>query len=652
MSKLGNSLRTQLIFLTIVSLLLLAGTLEFIHLLGQRDVLINSERRVGLTLIRSVNNTIDSVRSFITTLSDISELDSRLDELVQLNANIDFIAVTDDDGNIIVHSNENYVGTRVDELAQLSVDTTIPRTVPGFGEIYLTSLVFDSGELRGPSQYWIVVASGADLLRSQLLNTALSSILVTVIFTLIAAIVIIFFVQTYFVHPLEQLTQAANMIEAGDLAIQVATKQNNEIGQLARSFNQMTQRLAISINTLEERVRERTHDLEIARDQAEQASRAKSDFLSNMSHELRTPLNMVIGYTSSMLNMPLMYNNVTLPEVFRKDIELIRDSGKHLLTLINDILDLSKVEAGKLKLSFSAVDLNSTFDGVIAASLGLVGDKPLQLRQNYPDNLPQVWADPVRVRQILLNLLSNGIKYTETGSVTLSAEVVGETVHIAVTDTGPGIPESAIQNIFDRFEQFNQNRGEVQGTGLGLDISQRLAQLHGAQITIDSKVGMGSTFAFTLPIATEEQLGEKSEPQSSAANSELFTRNATLQITTLIIASEISTRQALRRIVEEQGMLVVEASESQHAVRLAMGVLPELIILDSEMDTVNHQQLLAELQNDADTQAIPIILLENGRNAPDIQSDLIKTRVQKPINPTEIIQTLQSISNNQPSKEI
>ena len=384
MRKNSTSIRFQITLVTLISILILSVVLVTFDLSKQQSVLINSERRVGLTLILSVNNTITSVKPFISTLSDIAELDTRLSELVQLNDNIDFIAVTDVTGTVIFHSEQAHEDTRVEEIAQLPENTTVLRSISEFGEVYLTSLTFDSSDLDDPEAYQIVIASASEPIRNQIRAGLLSSVLVTAIFALATAIVIILLMQHYFVRPLEYLTDAAEAIEAGDLTREVTIEQRNEIGQLARSFNRMTRQLTSSINTLEERVRERTSELEIARDKAELASRAKSDFLSNMSHELRTPLNMVIGYTSSMLTMPEMYNNVGLPEIYRSDIELIQDNGRHLLTLINDVLDLSKVEAGKLELHFSAVDLNAIFDSVMSTSLGLIGDKPIQIRRKLP----------------------------------------------------------------------------------------------------------------------------------------------------------------------------------------------------------------------------------------------------------------------------
>ena len=144
-----------------------------------------------------------------------------------------------------------------------------------------------------------------------------------------------------------------------------------------------------------------------------------------MSHELRTPLNMVIGYTSSILDMPQMYENQEVPEVFRKDIELIKSSGEYLLTLINDILDLSKIESGKFEINPVAFDINPVLEGVMATALGLVKEKPIQLKPDYDTDLPLIHGDPMRIRQILLNLMSNAVKYTVSGSVVLVCQATG-----------------------------------------------------------------------------------------------------------------------------------------------------------------------------------------------------------------------------------
>ncbi|MCA9904854.1 MAG: hypothetical protein KC547_13450, partial [Anaerolineae bacterium] len=264
-------------------------------------------------------------------------------------------------------------------------------------------------------------------------------------------------------------------------------------------------------------------DLDAAQHVAENASRAKSVFLSNMSHELRTPLNVIIGYTSSMLNMPQMFDNRRLPAAYRPYIQLVEESGHYLLGLINDVLDLSKIEAGKLELHCSPMALPDLMRGVLTTSIALLKDKKLSLLPDFPDDIPFVWGDAMRVRQILLNLMSNAVKFTETGSITLSARVEGAHVHIAVSDTGIGMPESVLESIFNRFQQASSDTDRrYGGTGLGLDISRRLVDMHGGELHVESVVNQGSVFSFTLPLATEEQTRDLFGPALEDANITIF----------------------------------------------------------------------------------------------------------------------------------
>jgi signal transduction histidine kinase len=261
----------------------------------------------------------------------------------------------------------------------------------------------------------------------------------------------------------------------------------------------------------EQALRAINQQLEAAQRRAEQASEAKTVFLSNMSHEMRTPLNVIIGYAIAMLEASPIYEGVLLPEIYRKDIQLMQDNARYILRLINDLLDLSKIEAGRFQLRRTNVDLVALLNEVVADSAGLVKGKPIQIHAQFANALPLVWADPVRVRQIALNLMSNAIKFTKAGSVTIAAEADDGIVRVAVIDTGIGISESALPHLFERFQQTDSRQG---GTGLGLHISKQLAQMHGGDLTVSSQLGQGSTFTFTLPVS--QNAGNKSATPRSA----------------------------------------------------------------------------------------------------------------------------------------
>ena len=227
----------------------------------------------------------------------------------------------------------------------------------------------------------------------------------------------------------------------------------------------------------------------------------KSDFMATMSHELRTPLTSIIGYSDMLLS------GMTgeLNEKQSAFVDSILKGGESLLNLINDVLDLTKIEAGRLELNREAVDLRAALLGVLPVVKPRAQDKRIRISTFLPTDLPLVWADPGKLNQILLNLITNGIKYThENGSVSVEARTVDETVEIWVNDTGIGIAREDQDKVFQRFTQIDSSATRSQGgTGLGLAIVRELVELHGGAIRVQSKLGKGSSFIFTMPISTK-----------------------------------------------------------------------------------------------------------------------------------------------------
>lgn len=237
-----------------------------------------------------------------------------------------------------------------------------------------------------------------------------------------------------------------------------------------------------------------------AAERLRELDRSKRRFLANMSHELRTPLTNIIGFSRLMLKEiggPLTEQN-------REDIEIIYNNGQHLLGLINDLLDVSQIEAGLMELEFRAVDLADLISSVMATASALVRDKDVQLRQEIAPDLPIVQADKTRIRQVLLLLLSNAAKFTDRGSITVRAWLDGEQVAISIRDTGIGILPEDLERIFERFEQGTLESGRrPNGTGLGLALSKEFVEMHGGRIWVESEVGKGSAFTLTLPLRTD-----------------------------------------------------------------------------------------------------------------------------------------------------
>ncbi len=253
---------------------------------------------------------------------------------------------------------------------------------------------------------------------------------------------------------------------------------------------------------------------------AKEADRLKSEFVANISHELRTPLNAIIGFAQVILNEI----DGPLTDTQREDLSAIYSSAQHLLNLVNDILDLSKIEAGKMELHKEWVDIKELVYGVMATTLTLIGDKDIKLIERVAEDLPPVYVDRTRIRQVILNLLSNAAKFTERGTITLTVDRLVETVDsrpqlfllFTVADTGIGIAPENIPIVFEEFRQVDSSLArQAEGTGLGLPISKRLVELHGGRLWVESRVGVGSRFCFTLPFhispAQKHEGGDKDE---------------------------------------------------------------------------------------------------------------------------------------------
>jgi signal transduction histidine kinase len=289
-------------------------------------------------------------------------------------------------------------------------------------------------------------------------------------------------------------------------------RKEREIKNELFDSQQEVQRSYMRQKALTDQLQSTNRELEDARGAALEAKNFRGQFLANMSHELRTPLNAIIGFSETMLNFPMMYDNVGLPAAYQTDMTQIYNSGKHLLQLINDILDLSKVDAGKLDLEVEEVDLDNIFKSVLSTAQGLVGEKPIKMKRSTPSILPHVCGDSLRLRQVILNLMSNAAKFTDAGSITLGARDDGNNeITVWIADTGIGIAPQDLDTIFEEFRQGASGRRKGRaGSGLGLAISKQLLKLMGGRIWVESKLGQGSIFYFTVPLWVPEPVAEHS----------------------------------------------------------------------------------------------------------------------------------------------
>jgi two-component system, NtrC family, sensor kinase len=323
---------------------------------------------------------------------------------------------------------------------------------------------------------------------------------------LLLAVATAYFLARRLVRPIESIQSAAAQIGAGALDMRIENTSHDELGALAEEFNRMAAQLQESYADLEQKVQERTQELATAlaeldekSRELEAASRHKSEFLANMSHELRTPLNAILGFSQ-------LLRERVFGELNEKQEEYLDDilgSANHLLALINDILDLSKVEAGQIELRVAPFSLREALErGVVMVRERATKDGVQVAVTDLPE-IDTVVGDERRVRQVIFNLLSNAVKFTPVGGeVDVRAVQVNGEIRIAVSDTGPGIALEDHDRIFEEFQQTEAGAAQREGTGLGLALSKRLVELHGGRIWVDSELGRGSTFVFTLPRAS------------------------------------------------------------------------------------------------------------------------------------------------------
>lgn len=347
-------------------------------------------------------------------------------------------------------------------------------------------------------------------------------------------------------------------------------------------------------------------ELRVAKGEAEEANRIKSQFLASMSHELRTPLNAIIGY-SEMLQEDAKDSG---QDAFVPDLHKIHTAGKHLLALINDILDLSKIEAGKMELFFETVKLQDLLEEVTTMIRPLVAKKGNKLELHRPNELGIIRTDVLRLRQILFNLFSNASKFTENGVISLHVyfdrDVDPDWVYFKVADTGIGMTPEQMSRLFQAFMQADTSTTKkFGGTGLGLAISRRLTQMMGGDINVESEIGKGTAFTVKAPL--REVAPEASVEPPAVPELIEVAQNGKPRI--LVIDDEEEARDLIQRLMDKEGFLVIQASSGADGLRLAREIRPNVITLDVMMPDMDGWSVLSGLKGDPELKNIPVIMI-------------------------------------------
>lgn len=451
----------------------------------------------------------------------------------------------------------------------------------------------------------------------------------------------------------------------GVLSVQSTTTENRFTEEDQRLLNTIATHVGVALHNagLFQQTKHAKEEAEQAKVAAEEANEAKSVFLSTVSHELRTPLTSVLGF-AKIINRRLEGKIFPLiqtddPKVKRsikqvkENLEVVVSEGERLTGLINDVLDLAKIEAGKFEWNMQKLQAANVIERALAATTSLFAEKELQLKKSIPNHLPDISGDQDRLIQVVINLISNAVKFTDEGSVSIQAKQKGKEMIVSVTDTGMGISKEDQPKVFEKFKQVGDTlTDKPKGTGLGLPICREIIEQHDGRIWVESELGKGSTFSFALPV--EEQKKETNGSMKPLDLNALVTRLKDQVVhstpkpnghtaSILVVDDDAPIRELLRQELGEVGYEIQEARNGKEALEKVRASAPDLIILDVMMPEMNGFDVAAVLKNDPDTMDIPIIILSIMKDQERGYRLGIDRYLTKPIDTDQLFQEVGSL---------
>ncbi len=527
--------------------------------------------------------------------------------------------------------------------------------------------------LDGPDWYFVTVFPKS-IISQGAFKTARFILIIGLVSLLLEISILYFFLKRQVATPLKQLMDATNRIASGDFSVELDVERRDEVGHLAHQFNTMareidarekalkkarrelremnesleasvqlrTQELQKALKEVEhtqETLKQYAESLKTAMTEAESANKAKSEFLANMSHELRTPLNAILGFSS------LMSRDPSLSESLRRNNEIISRSGHHLLSLINDVLDMAKIEAGQVELENAPFDLGAMVREVNDMMQLRAQDKGLKLQFDQTSLFPRyIVGDEARLRQILVNLVGNALKFTDQGGVTIrlgTRENSRTHLLIEVEDSGIGIAPEDQQCIFEPFLQLGEE-AVSKGSGLGLSITRQMVQLMGGHITLESALGKGSVFKVDLPLQKAQE-SDFPKPKQAEAGEVAHLAPGQPEYRILIVEDQLDNQMLLAKLLESVGFQTKVAANGEEGIRLFQSWHPHFIWMDRRMpvmDGMEATRRIRELPGGRDVKIVAVTASAFTEERNQLLAGGMDDYVRKPYQAAEIYDCL------------